>query len=70
MEGRFISEHCKHIMRICPECGATFCKGECASWTQSGQWSYELANALSRHANHVLYEKITEQELCEFCKNN
>jgi hypothetical protein len=69
MEGRFISEDCKHIMRICPKCGATFCKGECKDWTEAGKFSYDLGNALSRHKNHIPYEEITEEEICDFCQS-
>ena len=65
---KFVSSYCKHIMRICTKCGATFCKGECASWTQGGRGSYEISNAISRHNKHIPHEEITEKELCEFCK--
>ena len=70
MEGKFVSSYCKHIMRFCDKCGATFCKGECGSYTQSGEFSYNLGNALSGHNNHVPYEQIIEKETCEFCKNS
>lgn len=53
---------CKHKMRICPECGATWCKGPCSAWTQAG--GYELGNAISGNNTYPLFSEITEKELC------
>jgi len=65
--GHFVSEHCEHIMRICPKCGATFCKGECKKWVEAGRSQYLISVAISGHKNYVPYKKITQKELCHFC---
>ena len=62
--GSFVK--CKHNMSICGVCGATFCLGECKSWTESGEFSYILGNVLSREKNPIPYREITKQGTCKF----